>query len=90
MPKLIDVLPYEFETDFRDTQAFKYADLNILLEVDGTTYSWIGKHQNVLNWYILENGICIGWNENISRGWSFPVKKLSTTHFLYKKLKEDR
>ena len=37
---------------------------------------WPSKEKFVFNWVILENNIAIGWNENPSRGWSFPVKKI--------------
>lgn len=32
-------------------------------------------HKYVFNWCVLENGWAVGWNENPSRGWNFPVKK---------------
>jgi hypothetical protein len=50
--------------------------------------SWreFGTHKNVLHWVLLETGHAVGWNENGSRGWSFPVKKLTPEQFeKYKK-----
>lgn len=36
---------------------------------------WPGQHKNVMNWCVLATGHAVGWNENPSRGWSFPVIK---------------
>ena len=35
------------------------------------------KHKFIHNWCTLSNGYAVGWNENPSIGWSFPVKKLN-------------
>lgn len=35
--------------------------------------SWKGREKNVKFWCILENGNCVGFNENVSIGWSFPI-----------------
>lgn len=43
--------------------------------VDGTTRRWPGVHKNVQEWYILENGYCVGFNENPGKGWTFPHMK---------------
>ena len=80
MSKLIDWAPVEFAQSFNDTRAFKFADVKVVEEFsmfDSDTWkSWPGAHKNVMNWCILENGYAVGWNENDSRGWSFPVVKM--------------
>ena len=45
--------------------------------------SWqeFGTHKHVLNWVILENGYAVGFNENPSIGWSWPIKKLTKEQF---------
>lgn len=47
---------------------------DVLLERKG---DWPGKHKFVWSWYVLNNGHAVGWNENPSRGWTFPVIKYS-------------
>lgn len=83
MNKLRDWVPFEFEQSFMDTQAAKYLDVKVVKEYDmldddweQTWKSWPGTHKNVKNWCVLENGYAVGWNENESRGWSFPVKRI--------------
>lgn len=77
MPKLRDVLPREFFQEFMTTRAAKMLDVEIEQEYglmgDQTWKSWPGPEKNVLNWWKLADGRSVGWNENISRGWSFPV-----------------
>jgi len=34
---------------------------------------WPGSQKDVHCWWELENGKAVGWNENPSKGWSFPV-----------------
>jgi hypothetical protein len=34
------------------------------------------KHKYVYTWWELENGYAVGWNENPSRGWSFPIMRI--------------
>jgi len=34
---------------------------------------WLGPHKNVHCWWELENGKAVAWNEDPSKGWSFPV-----------------
>lgn len=40
--------------------------------------SWqeFGSNKNVRNWWLTDNGYAIGFNENPSTGWSFPIIKL--------------
>ena len=40
---------------------------------------WPGLHKNVHCWWELENGKAVAWNEDPSRGWSFPVVSLRRT-----------
>jgi hypothetical protein len=72
---LRNVLPHEFFSEFLDTDAAKYLNEEVLYEIDGCCTAWTGNHKYVFNWWILENGVHIGWNENPSVGWSFPVSK---------------
>lgn len=71
---LRDVLPVEFDEYF-DVPAYKLKDVKVLYEIDGTQIPWVGTHKNVLNWWVLETGHCVGWNENPARGWYFPIAK---------------
>lgn len=77
--KLIDWAPEEFAQVFDDTQAYRYRDVEVVSEhgygEDGL--AWPGTHKNVTNWCVLANGYAVGWNENPSRGWSFPVMKVN-------------
>lgn len=60
---LKDVLPREFMTsEFENSLARRYAEEKVLVQHD---------------WWELKNGYVVGWNENPSRGWSFPVEKSS-------------
>ncbi len=45
--------------------------------------SWqeFGKHKNVVFWCLTNTGYAIGFNENPSFGWSFPVIKLKPNIF---------
>ncbi len=90
--KLREWLPKEFFASYQDSKANKYLDIEIKEEytsseshqlfINGKTYthkSWRGiggTHKHVLYWVLLENGYAVGWNENPSRGWSFPVMKI--------------
>jgi hypothetical protein len=79
--KLASVLPQEF---FREhathydmtsgyevpTPAAMLLDVEVVVKHDG---AWPGKHRNVHVWWELEDGHAVAWNENPSRGWSFPV-----------------
>jgi hypothetical protein len=40
---------------------------------------WPGPQRNVHNWWMLEDGSAVGFNENPSRGWSFPRITLKAT-----------
>jgi hypothetical protein len=68
---LREVLPSEFK-DFPESRANKFLDRKVICSCPG---AWPGREKNVHWWVILEgdDGIAVGWNENPSRGWSFPV-----------------
>lgn len=68
-----EVVPIEFHREYRDTRAFTLRDCKVIAEYDSRSKRWPGTHKNVLNWWQLEDGRCVGWNENAGRGWSFPV-----------------
>jgi hypothetical protein len=80
---LADVLPPQFlGGEYANTEAYKYRDevvverheYNAVTGVD-TSKPWPGPHKNVVAWYVLANGKMVGFNENVSRGWSFPVMR---------------
>jgi len=79
MNTLKDLLPHEFfNGEYEDTAAMQLIDS----EVATTHYPyqggkiWPGSHKNVNVWWELSDGLAVGWNENVGRGWSFPVKSL--------------
>lgn len=76
MKKLKDVLPEEFFTEFMDSSAATFLDVEVLQEFDGTKVSWVGSHKYVFLWWSLKNGKAVGWNENPAKGWSFPVSNI--------------
>ncbi len=86
LESLLEATPREFGAgEFNNTTAYKYRHLKVVEEHSsvGKVFSerkkikpWPGSHQNVYTWYELEDGHAVGWNENPSRGWSFPVVRL--------------
>jgi len=84
LKSLLESAPIEFERDFEGVSAYKYRHLKVVKEHTATgdgwedfrENPWPGPHKNVYNWWELEDGHAVGWNENPSRGWSFPVVKL--------------
>lgn len=88
MTTLQDVLPYDFR-GYDDTEAYKYKDVKVVAKYDGTVTAWPGHEKHVFCWWLLENGKRVGWNENPSRGWTFPVlgverKKKVKTRLVYR------
>lgn len=69
-------VPQEFFREYMDTKASKMLDSEVLAKIDGRIQHWPGRHQNVMVWWVLANGYAVGWNENTSIGWSFPVVKI--------------
>lgn len=81
-PRLIDVLPREFGAEFFDAPAFRFAEeavAKIYRRGDPDWRPWPDRHRNVNLWVVLDNGRAVGWNENPSRGYSFPVARRSKT-----------
>jgi len=76
---LRDKVPQEFFTEYLNSKAAKFLDKKVEKEFGGFYESdkqWPGSQKNVHIWWILENNIAVGWNENPSKGWSFPVIKM--------------
>ena len=60
-----------------DTDKFlDYLEHKVVAEHDGCVKAFPGPHRNVYVWWELESGHAVGFNENPSVGWSFPVVKL--------------
>jgi hypothetical protein len=60
---------------FKECSANKHLEFAVV-----ATYEhggWKGKHKNVMCWWKLDSGYAVGWNENPSVGWSFPVIRLT-------------
>ena len=72
---LKDCLPLEYMNEFQDSPLHKYDDVLVTREHSAGSNDnylpWPGTHRNVMNWWELENGLCVGWNENPSVGWNF-------------------
>lgn len=73
--RLADVLPPEFlEGQFENCPAMRHAFVDVLETHDGRNgLPWPGSQKYVSRWYVLANGKAVGFNDNPSRGWSFPV-----------------
>lgn len=79
MQKLSEHLPIEFlNGEYDSTAAFKQKDTLVHAVLDARIFPWLGQEKNVTFWYVLENGKAVGFNENPSRGWSFPLINLKT------------
>lgn len=77
MKTLKDCLPHEaLSGEFEGCRFLKYLDVEVVSENDFDKKPWPGTHRYVYTWYELKNGYAVGWNENPSRGWSFPVLKM--------------
>lgn len=85
MRTLADAMSHEFVTgSYDDTKAFRLKDYEVINEFhwggsNPNQRRWPGTHKNVTYWVILANGYSVGFNENPSRGWSFPVIKNTTS-----------
>lgn len=74
---LKQVLPYEsLQGEYEGQPFMKHINEVVAEKHDVRTKPWVGKHKHVMIWWELENGVAIGWNENPSRGWSFPVARM--------------
>lgn len=76
---LKDVLPIEFlNGEYDDTEAYSLKDIVVknVYSCNRNEFDyrpWCGPQKNVNLWVRLENGKIVGFNQNMSRGWSFPV-----------------
>jgi hypothetical protein len=76
VPMLLrDVVPSQFLDSYSDVPAYRLLDVEVTAKMDGRDYRWPGRHKNVLIWWKLADGHCVGWNENPSVGWAFPVAR---------------
>lgn len=75
MTTLSEVTPKEFSQsgEYDHTKAYKMRYETIVKTNYSDKIAWPGNHKNVSVWWELLNGYAVGWNENPSRGWSFPV-----------------
>jgi hypothetical protein len=78
MRALKDVMPGEFQGgEYRDAASYKHRDVQVVAVYEGDKRRWPGKEKNVMLWASLVNGRAVGFNENVSRGWSFPLIKFN-------------
>lgn len=76
MRTLKDHLPHEFVGgEYMDTPSYKLRDIEVTAAYDNRDKPWPGPQKNVTAWYVLVNGFAVAWNENVHKGWSFPVIK---------------
>jgi len=59
--------------EYSDCESYKMKDVRVLCE---HKRNWIGIQKNVFVWWELENGYAVAWNENPSRGWTFPLVRI--------------
>lgn len=73
--KLRDELPREARDTYNYPALANLLHLEVVERHDGCEpgQGWPGPQRNVNWWFTLENGKRVGWNENPSTGWSFPV-----------------
>lgn len=76
--KVREWLPGDFsEGEFAGARVCDLLDRKVLKKHytwrDG--HGWPGRHRNVVSWVEIEGGLAVGFNENPSVGWGFPVIK---------------
>lgn len=80
MTTLRDKLPSGFMCEFGESKAAKFIDVEVVAEhgffSGGDNIRWLGKQRHAYVWWELANGYGVAWNENPSKGYSFPVMKL--------------
>jgi hypothetical protein len=76
--RLKDVLPREavFSGGYLDDEFQKYLDYEVLETIEDRDPRFPFKYKNIYVWWLLKGNIGVGWNENPSIGWSFPVAKI--------------
>ena len=82
MGKLLrDVLPHEaLSGEYENSPVRRFLDTEVVIEHEGYQLRWPGPQRNVGTWWELANGWAVGWNENPSRGWSFPAVKMKKAY----------
>lgn len=78
---LREALSYKTNDIYDTDRAYKHLDTEVVKEFSMSGEFWMswqefGHHKNVRNWYLLSTGYAVGFNENVSVGWGFPVIKL--------------
>ena len=75
---LYEAMPFEYFYD-TDSKAHKYDAVDVIWKRDSLNcpIRWPGTHKYVYFWVVLKNGYAVGWNENPSKGWSYPLIKLT-------------
>lgn len=72
--KLKEWLPSEFfHEEHKASKANNYLEEEIISVKFYHSDPWPGKEVWVHSWVELANGKAVGWNENLQKGWSFPV-----------------
>lgn len=80
--KLIDWLPSEFQREYMDTPCARLLDYEVTVDAsyDHLLYFQCPiSMKHIYHWCICTNGIkkyAVAWNENPSKGWSFPIKRI--------------
>src|ERR1044072_9270428 len=73
-PRLADLLPAAFlDGEYESSPAVAFAFVDVIATHRQEERPWPGDHKYVSVWYVLANGKAVGWNQNPTRGWSFPV-----------------
>jgi len=81
MQKLKNWLPGEFQREYMDARTADFLECEVTEEIgpDHPKYNEIPKgiyRKHIYNWCIIfDRGkyYAVAWNENPSRGWSFPI-----------------
>ena len=78
MDRLVNVLPFWFQQEYRDTPAYKMLNEEVTAEhgLDIDNAAWPGPHKHVHCWWSLSNGYAVAMNVG-PEGHSFPVIKES-------------
>lgn len=65
-------------TQDETSKAHKFDDVEVVWKQDILNHCrlWPGTQKYVYFWVKLVNGYAVGWNENPSKGWSFPLVKI--------------
>jgi hypothetical protein len=77
MKTLNDCFAYEWQHGYWGL-AWDMKDREVVAEhwIARGSAPWPGPHKNVRYWVELDTGYAVGFNENPSHGWSFPIIKL--------------